>query len=56
MTLRLRGLCRVVEIVKLSYWAPGVVAIHLLIFWKDASVFNADSWRIGNYCVNFRVL
>ena len=32
------------------------MAIRLLIFWKDASVFNVDSWRIGNDCANFRVL
>ena len=56
MTLRLRSLCRVVELVKLSYWALGAVAIRLLIFWKDARVFNADSWRIRNDCVNFRML
>ena len=27
MTPRLRGLCRVVELVKVSYWAPDVEAL-----------------------------
>ena len=27
MTLRLHGLCRVVEPFKLSYWAPGAEAL-----------------------------
>ena len=27
MTIRLHGLCKVVELVKLSYWAPGVEAL-----------------------------
>ena len=27
MTPSLRGLCRVVELVKVSYWAPGVEAL-----------------------------
>ena len=27
MTPRLRGLCRVVELVKVSYWAPGAEAL-----------------------------
>ena len=27
MIPRLRGLCRVVELVKVSYWAPGAEAL-----------------------------
>ena len=35
---------------------PLRAAIRLLIFWKDASVFNAGSWGIGNDFTNFKVL
>ena len=30
MTPRLRGLCRVVELVKVSYWAPGTKVLEAI--------------------------
>ena len=56
LLFRLRGLCRVDELVKVSYWAPGAEAFRLLISWEDANVFNVGSWRIGNDFASFRVL
>ena len=54
--MRQRGLCRVDELVEVSYWALGVAALvaeelsilKRLTFnsWKEASTFNVDSWRI----------
>ena len=56
MTPRLRGLCRVVELFKVSCWAPNAEAFRLLISWEDANVFNDGSWRIGNDFTSFCVL
>ena len=54
--MRQRGLGRVDELVKVSYWAPGAVSLvaeelsilKRLTFnsWKEASSFNVDLWRI----------
>ena len=54
--MRQRGLCRVDELVEVSYWAPGAAALvaeelsilKRLTFnsWKEVSAFNVDLSRI----------
>ena len=34
----------------------GLLSAVVLTSWKDAGVFNAGLWRIGNDCEIFRVL